>query len=178
MLQYNKKYYYKVGTGKHAREFWFMTPPAHGLDTPYTFGLIGEFTCTQCYKQFGAPPVSKQGKKEGKIGLLGGLLLIFFFVVAGDLGQTYDSAATLEHYLQSYGQSLLFVGDLAYQDHYPYDDQNRWDTWTRFAERSFAYQPWIWTAGNHELDFLPEIVSQLLNSFLRLDDATSNWSTI
>lgn len=103
--------------------------------------------------------------------------MINFLVVAGDLGQTYDSAATLEHYLQSYGQSLLFVGDLAYQDDYPDNDQNRWDTWTRFAERSFAYQPWIWTAGNHELDLLPAIVSQLLNSFLRFDDATSNWST-
>jgi hypothetical protein len=155
-LQYNKKYYYKVGTGKYAREFWFVTPPAHGLDTPYTFGLIGEYTCIQSYKQFGAPPVSKQGEKERSI---------------------YDSAATLEHYLQSYGQSLLFVGDLAYQDDYPDNDQNRWDTWTRFAERSFAYQPWIWTAGNHELDLLPAIVSQLLNSFLRFDDATSNWST-
>ena len=49
-LQYNKKYYYKVGTGEYAREFWFMTPPAHGLDTPYTFGLIGEYTCTQSSK--------------------------------------------------------------------------------------------------------------------------------
>lgn len=151
-----------------------MTPPAHGLDTPYTFGLIGEHTCTQSSKQFGASPVSKQRK----INLLSGLLMIIFLVVAGDLGQTYDSAATLEHYLQSYGQSVLFVGDLAYQDNYPNDDQNRWDTWTRFAERSFAYQPWIWTAGNHELDFLPAIVSQLLNSFLRFDDANSNWSTI
>ncbi|KAF3435762.1 hypothetical protein FNV43_RR22854 [Rhamnella rubrinervis] len=38
---------------------------------------------------------------------------------------------------------------------YPYDDSNRWDTW----ERSVAYQPWIWTVGNHEIEFDPQIVS-------------------
>lgn len=40
--QYNKKYYYKVGSGESAREFWFKTPPALGPG-PYTFGLIGQF---------------------------------------------------------------------------------------------------------------------------------------
>ncbi|KAL6348175.1 hypothetical protein AAG906_002795 [Vitis piasezkii] len=33
----------------------------------------------------------------------------------------------------------------------------RWDTWGRFTERSAAYQPWIWTAGNHEIDFAPDL---------------------
>nr|DAD40373.1 TPA_asm: hypothetical protein HUJ06_014696 [Nelumbo nucifera] len=33
----------------------------------------------------------------------------------------------------------------------------RWDSWARFVEKSIAYQPWIWTAGNHEIDFAPEI---------------------
>nr|GEV66896.1 purple acid phosphatase 2-like [Tanacetum cinerariifolium] len=42
-------------------------------------------------------------------------------------------------------------------DHYPYHDNRRWDSWGRFVERSVAYQPWIWTAGNHELDFSPSI---------------------
>jgi hypothetical protein len=81
---------------------------------------------------------------------------------AGDLGQTYDSANTLEHYLQSYGQTVLFVGDLAYQDDYPFHYQVRYDTWSRFLERSAAYQPFIWTSGNHELDFAPELVSSLI----------------
>jgi hypothetical protein len=53
----------------------------------------------------------------------------------------------------------LFVGDLSYADNYPNHDNVRWDTWGRFVERSVAYQPWIWTAGNHEIDFAPEIVS-------------------
>ncbi|PNX86025.1 purple acid phosphatase, partial [Trifolium pratense] len=52
---------------------------------------------------------------------------------------------------------MLFVGDLSYADDYPDHDNVRWDTWGRFAERSAAYQPWIWTVGNHELDFAPEI---------------------
>ncbi|CAL0309022.1 unnamed protein product [Lupinus luteus] len=42
-------------------------------------------------------------------------------------------------------------------DNYPNHDNVRWDTWGRFIERSAAYQPWIWTAGNHEIDFDPQI---------------------
>lgn len=80
-------------------------------------------------------------------------------MLVGDLGQTYDSAATLEHYLQSYGQAVLYLGDLAYQDTYPFHYQVRYDTWSRFLERSAAYQPYIWTSGNHELDYVPDIVS-------------------
>jgi hypothetical protein len=115
-LEFNTKYYYKIGHGTDgAREFFFTTPPAPGPDTPYTFGAIG------------------------------------------DLGQTYDSAATLEHYLQSYGQAVLYLGDLAYQDNYPFHYQVRYDTWSRFVERSAAYQPYLWTSGNHELDYVPEI---------------------
>lgn len=46
-LQYNKKYFYKVGTEEEgAREFFFTTPPAPGPDAPYTFGLIGELIAT------------------------------------------------------------------------------------------------------------------------------------
>lgn len=53
---------------------------------------------------------------------------------------------------------MLFVGDLSYADDYPFHDNERWDTWGRFTERSAAYQPWIWTAGNHEIDYAPKIV--------------------
>ena len=85
---------------------------------------------------------------------------------AGDLGQTFDSNNTLIHYEQNpqKGQTVLYVGDLSYADDYPNHDNVRWDTWARFVERSVAYQPWIWTAGNHEIDFNPEIVS--IHSFL------------
>ncbi|KAG9135099.1 hypothetical protein Leryth_011592 [Lithospermum erythrorhizon] len=74
---------------------------------------------------------------------------------SGDLGQSYDSNSTLTHYElnPTKGQTVLFVGDLSYADQYPNNDNVRWDTWGRFVERSVAYQPWIWTAGNHELDF-------------------------
>ncbi|KAL0691403.1 hypothetical protein Bca4012_091082 [Brassica carinata] len=79
--------------------------------------------------------------------------------VAGDLGQTFDSNITLPHYEKSpkKGQAVLFVGDLSYADNHLNHDNNRWDSWGRFSERSTAYQPWIWTTGNHELDFAPEI---------------------
>jgi len=76
----------------------------------------------------------------------------------GDLGQSYDSVTTLEHYAQSSGKCLLYVGDLSYADNYPFYYQVRWDTWSRLIESSAAYQPWIWTSGNHEIEFLPEVV--------------------
>nr|ABV89755.1 purple acid phosphatase 12 protein family isoform 6 [Brassica napus]ABV89756.1 purple acid phosphatase 12 protein family isoform 6 [Brassica napus] len=83
----------------------------------------------------------------------------YTFGLIGDLGQTYDSNRTLSHYEMNpgKGQAVLFLGDLSYADLYPLHDNNRWDTWGRFVERSVAYQPWIWTAGNHEIDYAPEI---------------------
>uniref|UniRef100_A0ACD5U7H2 Uncharacterized protein n=1 Tax=Avena sativa TaxID=4498 RepID=A0ACD5U7H2_AVESA len=81
----------------------------------------------------------------------------FKFGLIGDLGQTFDSNSTLSHYEANGGSAVLFVGDLSYADSYPLHDNNRWDTWARFVERSVAYQPWLWTAGNHELDYAPEI---------------------
>ncbi|KAI5058008.1 hypothetical protein GOP47_0028023 [Adiantum capillus-veneris] len=80
----------------------------------------------------------------------------YTFGVIGDLGQTYDSQKTLEHYKTSSGKTVLYVGDLSYADNYAFDNGERWDTWGRFVEPSTAYQPWIWTAGNHEIEFRPE----------------------
>ncbi|GAA0186238.1 phosphatase [Lithospermum erythrorhizon] len=113
-LEYDKKYYYKIGEGDAARSFWFQTPPKINPDASYTFGIIG------------------------------------------DLGQTYNSLSTLKHYMHSGGQTVLFVGDLSYADRYQYHDVGvRWDSWGRFTEQSTAYQPWIWSAGNHEIEFMP-----------------------
>ncbi|KAH9799014.1 Bifunctional purple acid phosphatase 26 [Citrus sinensis] len=115
-LEYDTKYYYKIGDGDSSREFWFQTPPKIHPDAPYTFGIIG------------------------------------------DLGQTYNSLSTLKHYMQSGGQSVLFLGDLSYADRYEYNDVGiRWDSWGRFIEQSAAYQPWIWSAGNHEIEFMPNM---------------------
>ncbi|XP_028084231.1 purple acid phosphatase 2-like [Camellia sinensis] len=71
----------------------------------------------------------------------------------------YDSNKTLTHYESNptKWKTVLFVGDLSYADYYPNHGNERWDTWGRFVERSTAYQPWIWTAGNHEIDFAPEL---------------------
>ncbi|KAL8242551.1 hypothetical protein R6Q59_012853 [Mikania micrantha] len=83
----------------------------------------------------------------------------YTFGIMGDLGQTYDSNVTLTRYEMNpvKGQAVLFVGDLSYADHYTFHDNSRWDSWGRFVERCTAYQPWIWTAGNHELDYKPSI---------------------
>ncbi|KAF3775509.1 Bifunctional purple acid phosphatase 26 [Nymphaea thermarum] len=59
--------------------------------------------------------------------------------------------------MQSSGQTVLFVGDLSYADNYKYDNGIRWDSWGRFIEQSVAYQPWIWTVGNHEIEYKPDL---------------------
>lgn len=80
-------------------------------------------------------------------------------VNSGDLGQTYNSLSTLEHSLQLDAETILYVGDLSYADRYKYHDVGaRWDSWGRLAERSAAYQPWIWVAGNHEIEYFPYMV--------------------
>ncbi|GLT86181.1 hypothetical protein SLE2022_043370 [Rubroshorea leprosula] len=81
----------------------------------------------------------------------------YTFGLIGDLGQTFDSNVTLTHYESSphKGQGVLFAGDMSYADDYPNHDNVRWDTWGRFVERSVAYQPWMWTVGNHEIDYVP-----------------------
>ncbi|GJN38932.1 hypothetical protein PR202_gb28013 [Eleusine coracana subsp. coracana] len=114
-LEYNTKYYYKIGSGESAREFWFQTPPAIDPDASYTFGIIG------------------------------------------DLGQTFNSLSTLQHYEKTGGQTVLFVGDLSYADRYEHDDGIRWDSWGRLVECSTAYQPWIWNSGNHEIEYRPDL---------------------
>lgn len=61
--------------------------------------------------------------------------------------------------MQSGGQAVLFIGDLSYADRYQYNEVGiRWDTWGRFVEQSTAYQSWIWSAGNHEIDYMPYMV--------------------
>ncbi|XP_064999200.1 phosphoenolpyruvate phosphatase-like isoform X1 [Musa acuminata AAA Group] len=81
----------------------------------------------------------------------------YVFGVIGDLGQTFNSLSTLEHYMETGGQTVLFVGDLSYADRYEYNDGVRWDSWGRLVEKSAAYQPWIWTAGNHEIEYRPDL---------------------
>ncbi|CAO2822603.1 unnamed protein product [Amaranthus hypochondriacus] len=46
-LEYNTKYYYRIGRGSSNREFWFQTPPEVGPDSPYTFGMIGDLGQTK-----------------------------------------------------------------------------------------------------------------------------------
>ncbi|KAJ4809274.1 Purple acid phosphatase [Rhynchospora pubera] len=82
----------------------------------------------------------------------------YTFGLIGDLGQTFDSNITLSHFESNpTSGALLFVGDLSYADNYPFHDNVRWDTWGRFTERTAAYKPFIWTTGNHEIDFAPEL---------------------
>lgn len=82
----------------------------------------------------------------------------YTFGIIGDLGQTYNSLSTLKHYMHGEGQTVLYVGDLSYADRYQYNSVGiRWDSWGRLIEQSAAYQPWIWSAGNHEIEYMPSM---------------------
>ncbi|KAL9309511.1 putative Acid phosphatase [Arabidopsis thaliana] len=91
----------------------------------------------------------------------------YTFGVIGDLGQTYASNQTLYNYMSNpKGQAVLFAGDLSYADDHPNHDQSKWDSYGRFVEPSAAYQPWIWAAGNHEIDYAQSIVRSNLYVYL------------
>lgn len=66
------------------------------------------------------------------------------------------------------GQTVLFAGDLSYADDHPNHDNTKWDTFGRFIEKSVAYQPWIWSAGNHEIDLASNLVRHQINMFCSL----------
>ncbi|XP_062202420.1 purple acid phosphatase 2-like [Phragmites australis] len=131
-----KYYNYTSGFIHHCT----LTNLEHGTKYYYAMGF-GDTVRTFC---FTTPP-----KPAPDVPLRLGLI--------GDLGQTADSNSTLTHYEQHPGDAVLFVGDLSYADKHPFHDNNRWDTWGRFSERIIAYQPWIWTTGNHEIDYAPEL---------------------
>ncbi|CAN6335265.1 unnamed protein product [Urochloa humidicola] len=120
-----------------------LTGLDHATKYYYAVGLGGDDTARRTF-WFTTPPAPNPDAPL-RLGLI------------GDLGQTSDSNSTLSHYEEHPGDAVLFVGDLSYADKHPLHDNNRWDTWGRFAERSLAYQPWILTAGNHEIDYAPEI---------------------
>jgi 3',5'-cyclic AMP phosphodiesterase CpdA len=68
--------------------------------------------------------------------------------LVGDLGQTENSAQTLEHLMANRPDSVLNVGDLSYAD----GEQQRWDTYGRLVQPSTAAVPHMTIEGNHELE--------------------------
>lgn len=84
--------------------------------------------------------------------------LPYRIAVVGDLGQTENSAATLEgmRAVSDFGDGgggptappghVLNVGDLSYADGF----QPRWDSWGRLVEPHASAVPWMVIEGNHE----------------------------
>ncbi|KAG8491675.1 hypothetical protein CXB51_014962 [Gossypium anomalum] len=116
-----------IGTGDSAREFWFQTPPKISPDVPYKLESLGSvFFCNlkQCWNVFSHVNQSSSGAGQGS-QLHPELLLLLECL---DLGQTYNSLSTLEHYMQRGAQTVLFVGDLSYADRYQYNEVGiRWE---------------------------------------------------
>eukprot|EP00245_Coleochaete_scutata_P003365 TRINITY_DN14952_c0_g1_i1.p1 TRINITY_DN14952_c0_g1~~TRINITY_DN14952_c0_g1_i1.p1 ORF type:complete len:613 (+),score=75.13 TRINITY_DN14952_c0_g1_i1:45-1883(+) len=67
----------------------------------------------------------------------------------GDLGQTYASNVTLWHVQESNVSYSLFLGDMSYADSY----QPRWDTWGRLVTKMTSAIPFMYTLGNHEIEY-------------------------
>eukprot|EP00043_Microstomoeca_roanoka_P030120 m.24780 g.24780 ORF g.24780 m.24780 type:complete len:455 (+) comp9741_c0_seq1:152-1516(+) len=83
----------------------------------------------------------------------------YVFSVMGDLGQTVNSSATLDHIQADNNVNLtLLIGDLSYADSsYKTSPgrnctQKRWDSWGQLIEPIFANQPLMVLPGNHEVE--------------------------
>eukprot|EP00277_Geminigera_cryophila_P014348 CAMPEP_0179435306 /NCGR_PEP_ID=MMETSP0799-20121207/19455_1 /TAXON_ID=46947 /ORGANISM="Geminigera cryophila, Strain CCMP2564" /LENGTH=591 /DNA_ID=CAMNT_0021214623 /DNA_START=18 /DNA_END=1793 /DNA_ORIENTATION=+ len=133
-LQPSTVYYYQVGKSAADGEpelyrdtvFQFRTPPAPG-----------------------AMP-SKENWKAGSTKT-GETMTI---VMVGDIGQTYNSnrtACTIKDRWKTDPSVAagIIIGDMAYAD----GDGNRWDTWGRLMEQTFAQLPLMVVPGNHEIDY-------------------------
>lgn len=64
----------------------------------------------------------------------------------GDLGQTENSAQTLEHLAATGAASVVNVGDLSYADGYA----PRWDSYMRLTAPHTQRVAWALIEGNHE----------------------------
>lgn len=74
----------------------------------------------------------------------------FVFGIVADLGQTSDSAKTVDQLDKDLEvQVILQAGDMSYAD----CEQERWDTWGRMVEPLAARVPWMVGVGNHEIEF-------------------------
>ncbi|KAL6603975.1 hypothetical protein ACP70R_044336 [Stipagrostis hirtigluma subsp. patula] len=134
----------------------FSNPKRYTYNTTYTSGYIHNCTLTNLepgrkyYYTIGFGIFQKRRTFNFTTPPKPGPDVPFKFGIIGDLGQTFESNNTLSHYQANKGDAVLYLGDLSYADYYEPIDQKRWDTWGRFIERSAAYQPWLWTVGNHE----------------------------
>ncbi|CAL8470424.1 g9966 [Coccomyxa elongata] len=85
---------------------------------------------------FRTPPVTGPTSFPYRLGLI------------GDIGQTENSAETLDHLTASSPDSVINVGDLSYADGY----QPRWDSWGRLIAPHTSRFAWAVIEGNHELE--------------------------
>ncbi|KAI5074238.1 hypothetical protein GOP47_0010199 [Adiantum capillus-veneris] len=76
------------------------------------------------------------------------------FAIAGDLGQTEWTSATLNHIQQADYDVLILPGDLSYADYY----QPLWDSFGQLVEPLASSRPWMVTQGNHEIERIPLLI--------------------
>ncbi|KAK9825687.1 hypothetical protein WJX81_004210 [Elliptochloris bilobata] len=99
------------------------------------FYMVGDSDGAQSEAlSFTTPPLTGPESLPYRLGLI------------GDLGQTENSAQTLEHLTASDAASVINVGDLSYADGY----QPRWDSYMRLAAPHTQRVAWALVEGNHE----------------------------
>ena len=81
-----------------------------------------------------------------------------------DIGQTYNSNTTLTHCQNDPRKPKVvsYPGDLSYADTYPLLDNVRWDTWSRFVEKSAFYQSWMWCVCRESWSWLASTICKYL----------------
>lgn len=76
------------------------------------------------------------------------------FAVIGDLGMTVDSKATLSHIAANPSLGMiLHAGDLSYANGYA----SLWDEYGNMTEYLASARPWMVSAGNHEVEYMPNM---------------------
>ncbi|KAK6937638.1 Calcineurin-like phosphoesterase domain, ApaH type [Dillenia turbinata] len=95
--------------------------------------------------------------------------------IAGDLGLTYNTTATISHVISNEPDLMLLIGDVTYANQYltngtgadcyscAFSDspihetyQPRWDYWGRFMEGLVSKVPIMVVQGNHEIELEAE----------------------
>lgn len=106
--------------------------------------------------------------------------------VVGDVGQTNNSASTLQHIAAGASNMVMHLGDISYAD----SDEPRWDSWAEQTQFLSSTLPYMVQVGNHENELvggftayaarfaMPAPASGTANVWYSLNVAGVHWITL
>jgi len=169
-LKPETKYSYQCGDSTTmSATFAFTTPPQVGPTAPFRFGTLERFvSCKKKTKKKNDYPQTQQTPSHSRILMNVPARFILMLIyssnhdddacrrqqwqcrrvppdfkskgVMGDMGQTNNSAATMQHIISGGYSATLLVGDLSYADSawkpgmFGPCSQTRWDSWGKLVE--------------------------------------------